>query len=480
MLRPHQIEPAKALLDVLSRANAAVDWSDMGIGKTYVAAWVASQLRIPTLVIVPKISISAWHRAAAAFSDSLSVINYEALRTGNHAFGKWERKPGPREIYFQCVNCQRKFKPGEILPKCYCRTDGIHGFETRKKKQSLGKFTFHPAVKFVIFDEVHRCGGTDSLNAEMLIGAKRAGCKILGLSATPATTPLGFRGLGYVLDLHKLGDFYQWASRLGVRRIPGGGFKWMVSAERQASIMADLRSDIIPAKGIRVRIEDVPDFPECDISAELYDLEKSGRIDALYAEMADAIAALRNTCLNDKSPEHPLTRLLRAQQEIELLKIPIVEELTADYNAKGYSVAIFVNYSQTLREISERLKITDIIDGSPEGVKHRDRAIDNFQTNRSQNILANIKAGGVAISLPDLDGYHPRVGLVFPGTSAVDLRQVFGRLPRHGGKSKSHYRVILANTKSERSTHRTLTLKLDNLDALTDSDLLPENLRLSV
>jgi hypothetical protein len=480
MLRPHQIAPAAALLDVLRTSNAAVDWSDMGIGKTYVAAWVVAQLRIPTLAVVPKISISAWHAAAAAFGDTISVINYEALRTGRHPFGKWDFPPRPASRFFICTNCQRKFNVEDDIPPCYCRTDSIHCFDTRRKPQRLGKFTFDSRIGLVVFDEVHRCGGTDSLNAEMLIGAKRSGCKILGLSATPASSPLDLRALGYVLGLHKLGDFYLWASRLGVRRIPGGGIKWMASRQRQIEIMAGLRAQVIPAKGIRVTIAEVPDFPECEIRAQLYDLEKSGRIDELYLIMADALARLKNTRLNDKSPEHPLTVMLRAHQEIELLKIPIVCERVSDYNAKGVSCAIFCNYSQTITELSARLGITAIIDGTPHGVKHRQESIDAFQSNKVQNILANSKAGGVSISLPDLDGFHPRAGLVLPGTSAVDFRQLCGRLPRHGGKSRSIYDIILANSKGDRAIHQALSLKLNNLDALTDADLSPENLRFSV
>jgi len=478
-LRSHQIRPAQELLDILNAGDVAVDLSDCGVGKTYMAAWVAAQLRLPTLVVCPHISQSAWKRASESFGDSISVINYEALRTGKHPFGTWDRLPGPREQYFQCSNCQCKFKPEQSWPACYTRHDGVHCFETKKKSQRLGRFTFDPNVRFVIFDEIHRTSGLNSLNADLLIGAKRSGLKILGLSATPATSPLHLRALGFVLGLHHLTNFDNWLSRLGVRRIPGGGYKWMVSAERGREIMGEIRAKIIPERGIRVRAEDIPDFPECDISAELYDLQSSNRIDELYSEMRDAVFELRNISLNDKSPEHPLTRILRAQQEIELLKIPIMEELRSDYLAKGFSVAMFVNYSQTLRVLRERLKIKCIVDGSPEGVQRRNEYVDLFQINSEREILLNTRAGGVSISLGDLDGEHPRVGLVFPGNSAIEFRQLAGRLPRHGGRSKSYYRVILANTEEERAIYAALSLKLGNLEALTDSDMSPPGMELT-
>jgi len=235
-------------------------------------------------------------------------------------------------------------------------------------------------------------------------------------------------------------------------------------------------SRIIPERGIRVRKIDIPDFPGCDISAELYDLHKGGRIDELYKLMSESIAKLRSASLSDKSSEHPLTKILRARQEIELLKVPIFEELVSDLNAKGFSVAIFVNFAQTIAELSKRLRTKCIVDGSPEGVRNRVASIEKFQLNQEQNIILNAEAGGPTISLDDRDGEHPRVGLVSLGFSATTTRQLFGRLPRHGGKSKSFYRVILADKTVETQIYRAVTPKLDNLDALTDADLSPENL----
>lgn len=481
-LRPHQIAPAGHLLDILHRSSSALDGSDMGIGKTYIAAYVAKQLGLPTLAVVPKISISAWHRAAAAFDDKISVIGYEALRTGNTPFGCWEHTPEPAKKYFVCTNCQRRFEPdkgaGIAADPCYTRPDGIHCFETRKSPRRLGKFYFSPEVALLIFDEVHRCNGTDSLNAEMLIAAKRGGHRVIGLSATPAIEPADLRALGYVLGLHKLGDFYPWLSRLGYRKIPGGGLVWMKSKAQQRAIMAGINSQIFPAKGIRVRKSDIPDFPKCEIRAELFDLGSGEKLDALYAEMATHLADLRSRAdRTDKSPDHPLTRMLRASEEIELLKVPLMLELRADYRARGISVAMFVNYQRTIAALRERIPDAALIDGSPEGVRDRDEAVRLFRNNEKSDIILSNAAGNASISLDDAAGGHPRAGLVFPPFSAVLFRQLTGRLPRHGGKSDSFYQVIFAEgSQVERRRHSLISAKLDNLDSLTDADLTGLNL----
>jgi hypothetical protein len=480
-LRPHQVEPAAALLSILRQHQSAVDISDMGIGKTAHAVSVIAESGLPTLVIVPKIAISGWKTMLDNFNTSASLINYESLRTGKTPFGSWERSPGPSEVFFQCTHCQRKYKAVEIPDRCYCRDDGVHCFETKRKPRLYGKFIFHPAVKQVVFDEIHRCSALDSLNADMLIAARRQGLKILGLSATVASSPLHLRALGYALNLHSLQDFYSWAARFGVRRIPGAGFKWMVASEKQGAIMANIRASIIPARGVRVTTDSIPGFPECDVTAELYDLDSSpGQIDALYAEMAEAITELKLRGSFDKDSEHPLTKYKRAHQTIELLKVPLMQELAEDYLAKGFSVALFVNYSQTMTEIRKRLKIDCFVDGSPEGVRYRQRSIERFQANSARAIALNSDAGGICISLEDKIGTFPRVGLVMPNPSATIMRQVFGRLRRDGGKSRSHYRVLLAAGTLDTKVHRSLSAKLNNLDSLNDADLRPENLLISV
>src|SRR5437899_7480847 len=85
-LRPHQYPPAQQLFDILSREQSACDMSDTGTGKTYVATAVMTHLAIPTLVVVPKIAITSWHRVAATFGEQFSVTNYEKLRQGNSGF----------------------------------------------------------------------------------------------------------------------------------------------------------------------------------------------------------------------------------------------------------------------------------------------------------------------------------------------------------------------------------------------------------
>ncbi len=473
---PHQAQSIAHLSTLFKHRASCIDCSATGTGKTLVAVSVAQALHLPTLVIAPKISLTSWKRTAEAIGDSVSVVNYELLRTGHTDFGHWQNQAevdSGRIRYLVCDVCMQTFDPARPHP-CYAHHAGIHCCSTKTKPLRYGKWHFHPGVKCVIFDEVHRCSGIDSLNAEILIESKRSGCKTLSLSATPALSPLNMRALGYSLDLHGLHDYYSWAGRLGVRRLPPmPGLHWAVSEDRQTQIMQGLRAALFPDRGVRVTTEEIPGFPEVDIQSELYDLEgTTEKVNRLYEEMQSALARHASKAAADGQSPLKITEVLRARQKIELLKVPIVAELVPDLFAKGFSVGIFVNFQETLAELRKRFADWPEISGHVTGAR-RDAGIDRFQSNKARGILIQSDAGGQSVDLQDLDGNFPRFGLVMPTNSAINFEQLVGRFPRNGGKSKSHYRVLLAANTVEEKIHRNLQRKLRNLSSLLDSDFLP-------
>ena len=477
-LRDHQVAPSAALAGIVDRYGSGVDFSITGAGKTYVAAAAAGEY--PTLVVHPKVAGSSWKRAAASLGKSFSQVGYEMLRTGGTPFGKWTNGAQRRKKFFKCQCCQRIVDMDRYFP-CYVHPQGIHCLETKSEQHDYGDFVFHPAVKQVIFDEVHRCNGRDSLNADMLIAAKRQRIRVLGLSATAGCSPLHFRALGYMLDLHGLDhdtvipgrgvhpNFYRWARKYGCRKDPRfRGLKWFAGREEQLEIMREIREQIIPARGIRITEKDIPGFPECDIQSQLYDVDTPEEFNRLYAEVHEALGVLTERQKDDLAPDSPLTRILRARQRIELLKVPIATEVGQDFLDKGFSLVLFVNFRQTIDEMTKRFPEARIIDGQTPG---RDEAVDLFQDNTINTLIVNSAAGGGSLSMQDLTGFSPRVGLVMPNHSATSMQQVFGRLPRDGGKSTAVYRVLLAEGTIEVNIHRALQTKLNNIEMLNDGDL---------
>lgn len=486
---------AEALLTALHKHGGAFDGSEMGVGKTAQALAAIREEDLPTLVVCPAVSVPSWRRMGEHLNVKFSILNYEMIRTGRTPFGEWERpRPKKSEKIFECNSCQQKFKPEELVrpdPRRRCPHHhlGIHCITVKTKPHEYGKFSWHDGIKRLVFDEVHRCAALDSLQCDMLIAAKRQRVPTIGLSATAGDSPLDFRALGYVLGLHSLVNtpsspgFIKWAFARGVRKHPMGGFHFAAGEERKKEIMAGIHSEIFPERGTRVRIDDLGTlFPEVQITAELYDVKEAGRIDKLYAAMDEAIRLLNDERKLDVAPEHPLTTLLRASQEIELLTVPIFEELTGDALEQGYHVAIFVNYRRTVEELCRRLKTDCRIDGSQvgeRGARERAAHIDRFQEDAAPVIVTTSAAGGITVSLQDVRGQFPRVGLVAPGNDARGFKQVFGRLRRATGRSKALYRVILVAGTVQEKIHKALSSKLNCMDALNDADLWAANLPLT-
>lgn len=207
-LRPWQRGPAEKLLQILQTYDSALDASQTGVGKTYVAMAIIQALQLPCLVVAPKIAITSWLSVAEYFNEPISIINYERIRTGRTDYGVWSNhgKINARRLplYF-CLFCLRRFEQSEPHLPCPANGDGIHCVERRARPANFqGHFVFDQAVKLVIFDEVQRCSGMNSQNSKILLAAKRQHIKHLMLSATPFDTILKARAIGFSLDLFTL------------------------------------------------------------------------------------------------------------------------------------------------------------------------------------------------------------------------------------------------------------------------------------
>lgn len=437
-LKPWQPDAVCGLKAALEKHGAALDGSPTGAGKSYHAGCLLRHYNLPTLVVCPKISISMWHRVAAHFGIEVNAWNREKLRTGRQPFGRWEKDNRGR-VYWQWAK----------------------------------------EIKMLVLDEAHRDRGIRTQNAAMMWAAKRQGIPTLALTATPAVSPLNMRALGYLLGLHNGGDFFRWARNHGCVPGPFGGFVFTGKGWEggQTAVMNKIGAQLFPERGVRLRIEDIPEFPENLIIAELVDVANPERFDDLMAEMADALNDLHAAKVKDRDPNNPMTRLLRAHQEIEILMVPLLVEMCEDATDQGYSVPIFVRFKETLRQLAAKLKCDCQIHGD-QTPDERDEAIETFQTNRENRILLTIDAGGESIGLHDLEGGHPRQPLLLPGFDAWKLQQAIGRAPRTGAKTKVVTKVLFPNTPVGRRLHRNVSRKLSNLSALVDADLDPRVLEL--
>jgi SNF2 family DNA or RNA helicase len=211
-------------------------------------------------------------------------------------------------------------------------------------------------------------------------------------------------------------------------------------------------------------------FPETQITAIPYSMgsKREQEIEKEYKNLATELDYIRKKEKGDKKGILP--QIIRAHQKIEILKIPTFVELANDFIYNGFSVVIFVNFTKTLETLGKLLHTDAFIYGEQKQEK-REIIIDNFQNNKINLIICNIKAGGIGISLHDMYGGHPRATIFSPTWSSIDLLQALGRVHRAGGKSKSLQRIVYtANTIEEKISDK-LKKKIKDINSINNGDL---------
>lgn len=418
------------LVNALLKHGAALDGSDTGTGKTLAALGACRELKLTPFVVCPKNAISVWRKWAKYMGvKGLVAINYEKLKT-------W-------------------------------RTEHLMYVGERYREM---EWLVSRQGTLMIFDEAHRCKDYRTINSKLLIHAKWQGYKILCLSATIADNPLQMKGIGFTLNLFpRIQDFWSWVRAHGCYKNAFGAFEFSGSD----LMLQKIHSYIYPERGSRMRVCELGDaFPENKIIAEPYTMENASKIQKVYQEMQVQLDNLDKKCMLDGESE--LTIKLRARQRVELLKVPTFVEMAKDLLDEGHSVGIFINFTETLKTLAEKLKTDCVVYGEQIGIKgerEREANINAFQSDKERLIIVNIQAGGEVISLHDLHGNHSRVSLISPTWSAQNLIQVLGRMPRSGAKSKVIQRIIFAAKTIEETIAEAVSKKIDRIKTLNDGDL---------
>jgi len=160
------------------------------------------------------------------------------------------------------------------------------------------------------------------------------------------------------------------------------------------------------------------------------------------------------------------------RMKIEYLKAKNFIDSIHDYLENRYSIAIFVNFDKTRTLLEKELNTTCSVHGS-QTEDQRTNSIINFQENKSNIIICNIKSGGVGLSLHDTKGNHPRISIIFPSYSSTDLVQALGRIHRAGAKTPALQRIIFLAGTCEEEMAEKLNEKFKFSQKFSKEHLLP-------
>lgn len=445
LLQP-QIPHAVKLLNSIYLNGIACDLSDTGVGKTYCGSWIAKQLNSPVVVFCPKSVIPTWEKVLGKFGVKAKVlVNFEKVMRGGTPYVSFkEPKKGQERWRYQLVHCNL------------------------------------PAGAFVIVDEAHKCKGSSSLNAGLLIALKRQGYKVLTLSATQATNPTEMKAFGYATNLHNLYQFRDWCIDHGATEIgKWGALTFETDSLEAKNKMSRCHENLYNLQGIASRLtrEMMGSlFPDNQVQAEAYDLGPlSPKIQAVYDEMEEELAALEEG--TEGYSEHIFAIIMKARRHAEMCKIPLFQEMTEDLFDEGKSVVIFLNFTESIEALSDRLEKNPKFKGKIGYVygdikfKQRWADIEDFNADKKRILICNLKAGGASLSFHDLIGNHARASLISPSFSAIDMLQALGRIHRLEGKTKCYQRIVYASGCIEERACNRVQSRLDNLSCLMDGDL---------
>ncbi len=417
-LRPYQVPHARTLLKALKNYGAALDASDTGTGKTFVALQLCKWLDVVPVVICPRSVVPTWQRVAEQIGVGADVINYEKVRRPDYGYGI--EKPWGSGSFWRWN----------------------HNFSA------------------IIFDEAHNCGGTTTLNSKMVIASKRQSQFTMLLSATMADDVRQMKAAGFALGLH---DLKKWHNFLYAYGCEDNWRGQIVPGDDYQAGLQKLHEKIFPARGSRMRKSEIPGFPKTQIEMKLLDSDKAGTA-------ADAAA--------DAYARNDIAALHASRQTLELMMTDDILDL-ADTYGKTSRVAVFVSYKKTLNELVEKFQWryggdgVGWIDGSQvgeKGAEERQRFVDRFQANDLPVIVVNSQAGNAGINLHDPKGKVDRTELVTPQFSGRTLEQVFGRVNRDGGAFSQCFLLAFRHTRQEKVAEIVMQRR-DNLSLLNDGVL---------
>lgn len=465
-LLPPQIPHVARLLDSLYLNGFSCDLSQTGTGKMYCGSAIARAMgkEVPIIVIAPRKILNDWREVLAKYNSKPTVcINYEKITRGNTPWLKYDEKS---EDY-------------QMLKRIYCIPD-------KKDVRYLQIKTKFPAGSLVILDESHKCKGFNTLNAGLMIAAKRQGFRVLTLSATQATNPTEMLAFGYLTNLHGSQmygpQWKEWAVEEGGAQYSGhhGSIVYDNEDRKAMEKMKAIHRNLFweqkcASRLTRSMMKGL--FPKNQIIARAWDMDERGKkIKAIYDAMEQAIAKIHER--TDNYAAHILAEITKARRLVEIQKCPTFVEMAEDLFDEGCSPVIFLNYQDSidfvLKMLNKNKKLRGKI-GWIYGGQHdvqRYRFIQEFREDKLRIMVCNIQAGGDSISLHDVKGgTHPRRSIISPNFSAIQLLQSMGRIDRQGALTDCIQWIIFAAGTIEEKACRRVQGKVNNLECLNDGDL---------
>lgn len=504
LLFDYQREHLSTLLDIIKRTRIALDVSNTGTGKTYVATIMAKILNIPYIVLCPKCMISSWKHVGIRLSyPAKDIVNYDTARMGK----MYQGDKRIRSSYV--IKNARGFDwdlPEETLV-IFDEADVCTHLGTLNNKLLLS-FKSHLRHNYLLLLSATLCSNSKNIPSILTMIGKLESPKAYSnfmkyqqrnnQDEQSITNKILFPKFGNGMFISKLGDrFMENNVHLDMYNVDDieevqkefqeiedglSDLRLMKSKENQLYffLMESIREIIKKLedkKSWKKLAEKVLDETDCknQLTSTFWKIVKTirkycdnylengrGNIYDSIDEVKELLSLLkskRNRYIHPKENEI-IVRINRARQRIELRRIPIFIELTKSAIEEGKSVVIFVNYTRTREILQDHLKTECVIAGNTPNI---DININKFQSDAERIIICQSAAGSRGISLHDITGKYPRLALISPVEGDI-LIQILGRVNRAGSKTVPIQKIVYLAETIEENVCAHMRKNLSNMD----------------
>ncbi len=482
VLKETQVSHYEKLCNTLQSMYGFIDVSVMGAGKTYVSCALAQKYGLPLLVICPVGVSDVWRKVTAEYGiPVVDIIGFEKLRsTKNHQpthglLARYDPPPNPENSrapkpsvsftptphYLEWVSsgillimdeCQKikndsdQNKACTALASAICEDNSrsrfglLSGSPIDKEEQCINVMRVMGFIYGKAHDYDHRTRKYILTGAQRLVNL----CGVYDRDTTVELTSKPIKSVGDVTTL-----CYQ----LFIRVLK----PLMVSA---------MPSPVIAANKTAVN--------------GYYNLDEDNA-----AKLVRAIKALKEAArYNDQTGKVDLRdadfgAITNALMSIERPKVSILGREAALTLQSTGKVVLYVSYTASVTQLAADLQFFSplILTGKVPAKKRKD-IVDRFQNDPTARLLiANIKVGGVGISLHDTVGDQPRTTFLIPNYSVLDLHQAAYRTYRMGTASAVKIVFVYGNVSVQESSildalaKKTTVLK-DLLDQQVEEEVL--------
>jgi hypothetical protein len=455
-LKETQVSHYEKVCNTLQRMYGFIDASVMGAGKTYVSCAIAQKYGFPLLVICPVGVSDVWRKVTAEYGiPVVDIIGFEKLRsTKNHqpTHGLLERyDPPPNPAHSGAPKVSVSFTPTPHYLEWVRSGILLIIDECQKIKNDSDQNKACTALTSAICDEGSRSrfgllSGSPIDKEEQCINVMR----VMGFIHGKAYD-YDHRTKKYILTgaqrLVNLCGVYDKTTTEELRSKPikSAGDVTTLCYQLFIQVLKPLMASAMPSPIITATKTAVNGY---------YNLD-----DDNAAKLSRAIKALKDaTRYNDQTGRVDLRdadfgAITNALMAIEQPKVSILSrEAAITLQAPG-KVVLYVSYTASVNQLAADLQFfSPLVLTGKVAPKKRKETVDRFQNDPTARLLiANIKVGGVGISLHDTVGDQPRTTFLVPNYSVLDLHQAAYRTYRMGTASNVKIVFVYGNVSVQES-----------------------------